>query len=144
MEMDMPNFSMLSLNEVDMPVEVPDFADYFNNNNSFNILDCETMEILLIHLYANENPYITFEELQQRLVEFYFHEATTECISKHLMELMEFVNNDIMVSIYEKVLSIDSYDTNNNLNLNILIEFINCQYGNSYLEDIYNQNCITI
>jgi hypothetical protein len=55
----MLNFSMLSLNENDMP-------EIFQDNND-------------IYKYY-ENPNISFELLRQKLINYYFD----ECISKHL------------------------------------------------------------
>jgi hypothetical protein len=61
MNKEMLNFSMLSLNENDMP-EMPEI---FQDNN--DILNSETMEDLFINIYSYENPDISFELLRNSL-----------------------------------------------------------------------------
>ena len=121
----MADFSVLSLNEIDMP-EIPDLPSIlFQNINENNIMESETIEILLINIYSYEDSNITFDELLQKLIEFYFNEATNIMIYNHL--------NIIYQSLF-------LYETYDNINM-VMIEFISSSYGTEYLKDIYNMNC---
>jgi hypothetical protein len=66
----MLNFSMLSLNENDMP-------EIFQDNND-------------IYKYY-ENPNISFELLRQKLINYYFD----ECISKHLSVIISNIGRKL-------------------------------------------------
>lgn len=133
MEVEMPNFAMLSLNEIDM-LEIPSI---FNENTGYNgILDSETIDELLINLYSYENPNIIFEELQQKMIEYYFQEATKECISKHLEGLHDYFHPSIMVDLYDRVMYMEYNNDNDHFNLNMIVEFITTPYGEEYLKDI--------
>jgi hypothetical protein len=77
----MLNFSMLSLNENDMP-------EIFQDNND-------------IYKYY-ENPNISFELLRQKLINYYFNKATDECISKHLSLIISNIGRLVIYNNYEK------------------------------------------
>lgn len=141
--MDMLDFSMLSLNDANMPdmPEMPSILQTIEDNGYNSILDSSNMEELFINIYLNENPNITFDEMQQKLIEFYFQEVDEDIISRHVQSLYETINISTWFFIFEKV-NIVHYDNNNDFNLNMLIEFISCSYGNNYLHDIYNMNCV--
>ena len=122
MNKDMLNFAMLSLNDNDIP-EMPD------------ILNSETMEDLFINLYSYENPDISFELLRQKLINYYFEEATDECISKHLSVIINISDPLIISNIGERVIY-NHYEEN--YNLHMIIEFISSPYGTDYLDHIYH------
>jgi hypothetical protein len=125
---DMPNFAMLSLNEKDMP-EIPDI---FQENI---ILNNETMEELFLNIYSYENPNIPFEELRQKLIDYYFDVATDECISKHLSVILEICDPLIISNIGKIVI----YNHNEeNYNFHMIIQFISSPYGIDYLNNILN------
>lgn len=140
----MPDFTMLSLSEIDMPEmpKLPQFLEIAIEDTGYNnILDSSNMEELFINLYLNENPNITFDELQQKLIEFYFQEVDEDIVSRHVRSIYETVSVSIWFHIFEKV-NLVYYENNNDFNLNMIIEFISSVYGNNYLEDIYNMNCV--
>jgi hypothetical protein len=134
MDVEMPNFAMLSLNEIDMP-DVPDIHSLFDNGYN-GILDSQTIDELLINIYSYENPNITFEELQQKMIEYYFQEATSECISKHLEDLEHHIHSSIMANLYERVMYMEHNYDREHFNLNIIIDFITTPYGEEYLKNI--------
>jgi hypothetical protein len=122
MNKDMLNFDMLSLNDNDIP-EMP------------NILNSETMEDLFINLYSYENPYISFEILRQKLINYYFEEATDECISKHLSVIIN-ISDPLIISNIGEIVIYNHYEEN--YNLHMIIEFISSPYGIDYLHHIYH------
>lgn len=136
MEVEMPNFAMLSLNEIDM-TDVPDIHPMFDNGYN-GILNSQTIDELLINIYSYENPNITFEELQQKMIEYYFQEATGECISKHLEGLDDHFHPSIMANLYERVMYMEHNDDSDHFNLNMIVEFITTPYGEEYLKDVLN------
>ena len=125
----MLNFSMLSLNENDMP-EMPEI---FQDNN--DILNSETMEDLFINIYSYENPDISFELLRQKLINYYFDEATDECISKHLSVIID-ISDPLIISNIGRIGIYNNYEEN--YNLNMIIDFISSPYGTDYLHHIYH------
>jgi hypothetical protein len=129
MNKEMLNFSMLSLNENDMP-EMPDI---FQDNN--DILNSETMEDLFINIYSYENPDISFELLRQKLINYYFDEATDECISKHLSVIID-ISDPLIISNIGRIVVYNNYEEN--YNLNMIIDFISSPYGTDYLHHIYH------
>ncbi len=129
MNKEMLNFSMLSLNENDMP-EMPDI---FQDNN--DILNSETMEDLFINIYSYENPDISFELLRQKLINYYFDEATDECISKHLSVIID-ISDPLIISNIGRIVIYNNYEEN--YNLNMIIDFISSPYGTDYLHHIYH------
>ena len=119
----MYNFSELSLNDIDIP-EFPELPSFLSVNNENSIMESETIEILFINISSYEDSSITFEDLQQKLIEFYFYEANHIMIYNHLRNIaFEYI-----------------YQSNDNINM-IMIEFINSYHGTEYLKDIYNMNC---
>lgn len=132
MKNEMPNFSMLSLNEKDMP----EFPDIYQEKNGYNVIfNSETMEALFINIYSYENPDISFEELRQKLIDFYFEEADDECISKHLSVIME-ISDPLIISTIGEIVIYNHYQEN--YNFYMIIEFILSRYGADYLHHIYN------
>jgi hypothetical protein len=134
MEVEMPNFAMLNLNDVDMPDvqhSNPMFDDGYNR-----ILDSETIDELLINIYSYENPNITFEELQQKMIEYYLQEATGECISKHLEGLDDHFHPSTMANLYQRVMYMEHNDDSDHYNMNMIVEFITTPYGEEYLKDV--------
>ena len=129
MNKEMLNFSMLSLNENDMP-EMPEI---FQDNN--DILNSETMEDLFINIYSYENPDISFELLRQKLINYYFDEATDECISKHLSVIID-ISDPLIISNIGRIVIYNNYEEN--YNLNMIIDFISSPYGTDYLHHIYH------
>jgi len=115
----MLDFAMLSLNENDMP-EMPDI---FQDNN--DIINSETMEDLFINLYSYENPDISFELLRQKLINYYFEEATDECISKHLSIIID-ISDPLIISNIGGIVIYNHYEEN--YNLHMIIEFISSPY----------------
>lgn len=142
----MPDFSMLSLSEIDIPEmpKLPQFLEIAVEDTGYNnILDSETIEELLINIHSYEDPAITFEELQHKLMEFYFQEASDELMFSHLTYIYNSDNNSIIVDIYDRLIYTFN-DNNNNFNLNVIIEFISSPNGAEYLRDIFNMNCVIV
>ena len=132
----MPNFEILSLNEYDMPQEM-NMDTFFLENTGYNsILDSETIDELLMNIYSYENPNITFEELQQKMIEYYFQEASGDCISRHLGGIHDHFHPSIMANLYERVMYMEYNDDSDNFNLNMIVEFITTPYGEEYLKDV--------
>lgn len=136
----MPDFSMLSLSEIDMleSPKLPQFLEIEDTGYN-NILDSETIEELLINIHSYEDPAITFEELQHKLIEFYFQEANDELLFSHLTDIYNSDNHSIIVNINNGDIIFD-----NNFNLNAIIEFISSPNGTEYLQDIFNMNCVIV
>lgn len=108
----MIDLSMLSLNDI-TPIQ----------DTGYNcILDCKTIEDLLYYIYSFENPNISFEELHDKIIDYYILEANDECISNHLISVKNHINT--------------FYDDDNKLN--IIINFISSPYGTEYLKSIFN------
>ena len=143
----MPDFSMLSLSEIDMleSPKLPQFLEIEDTGYN-NILDSETIEELLINIHSYEDPAITFEELQHKLIEFYFQEANDELLFSHLTDIYNSDNHSIIVDIYDRLMYTfnDNDNDNNNFNLNAIIEFISSPNGTEYLRDIFNMNCVIV
>ena len=133
----MPDFSMLSLSEIDMleSPKLPQFLEIEDTGYN-NILDSETIE----------DPAITFEELQHKLIEFYFQEANDELLFSHLTYIYNSDNHSIIVDIYDRLMYTfnDNDNDNNNFNLNAIIEFVSSPNGTEYLRDIFNMNCVIV
>jgi hypothetical protein len=127
MKNDMPNFAMLSLNEKDMP----DMPSIFQMNEDY--INSETMEDLFINLYSNNNPNISFEELRQKLIDYYFEDANDECISKHLTEIID-ISDPLIISNISEIVIYNHYEEN--YNLYMIIQFISSSYGTDYLHHI--------
>ena len=75
--MELFNFALLSLNDMIAPdmSELPVFIQTIQQQQQeeyIDIMNSETIKELFINLYLNENPNITFEELHQKLFQFYF------------------------------------------------------------------------
>ena len=140
----MLNFSSLSLNDMIVPglPELPDILQQ-QQQQHIDIMNSETMKELFLNLYLNEIPIISFEEMQQKLIEFYFEEATSDLITRHLNAVYNMLHESVSYHINERIMYND-YDDVEQYNLNALIEFISISEGNEYLQDIYNMHCVMI
>lgn len=160
--MDMINFAMLDLDDVDM-VNVPEIPkivlgyEYFNDNNLpiiennhilreydgylEGMLGSVDMEDLLVIIYSYEDADISFDDLLQKMKDFYIEKATDECLLKHLKALDNTMDEDVLTIIYDNSVY-SSYS--DNLNVNVVIEFITSSYGYSYLSNVYNESCLWI
>jgi hypothetical protein len=137
--MEMIDFSSLSLNDIIVPgfseLQLPEILQ---QQEHIDIMNSETMKELFINLYLNEIPIISFEEMQQKLIEFYFEEATSDLITRHLNAIFNILPESVSIYINQRIMH---YDYNNDIdqfNLYALIEFISISEGNEYLQDIYN------
>ena len=141
--MEMLDFSSLSLNDMIVPglPELPDILQ--QQQQHIDIMNSETMKELFLNLYLNEIPIISFEEMQQKLIEFYFEEATSDLITRHLNAVYNMLHESVSYHINERIMYND-YDDVEQYNLNALIEFISISEGNEYLQDIYNMHCVMI
>ena len=126
----MPDFSLLSLNDLIIP-EVPAMPEIIQNSNA--ISECETIKDLFLYLYSNSNSTIAFEELQQKLIEFYLQDATNDLISRHL----DAIYDDLHESVIDHIHHGFRYSDIDEFNLKALIKFISI--GNEYLKDIYHR-----
>ena len=81
--MEILDFSSLSLNDM-IVTELPEMPEILQHQEYIDIMNSETMKELFLNLYLNEIPIISFEEMQQKLIEFYFEEATSDLITRHL------------------------------------------------------------
>ena len=115
--MDFIDLSKLSINDIEE-------IDGYNS-----IYDSETIEDLLIYLYINENPNISFEELKKNLIEFYFQEADCNLIIKHIKHY-QYISN---LSILPEIIDIDYITC-----LNIINNIVLSNHGTNYLYSIYN------
>lgn len=140
--MEMLNFDILSLNDTNV-FEMPELPIILQQQqeNHIDIMDSDTMEDLFINLFLNENPNISFQEMQDKLIQFYFQEANEELISRHITDIYNNLNESVIAHIHDRISYIE-YDNINELNLNALIEFISISEGNEYLWDIYNMHSI--
>jgi hypothetical protein len=144
--MEMLDFSSLSLNDMIAPglPELPDILQQQQQQQQhIDIMNSETMKELFLNLYLNEIPIISFEEMQQKLIEFYFEEATSDLITRHLNAVYNMLHESVSYHINERIMYND-YDDVEQYNLNALIEFISISEGNEYLQDIYNMHCVMI
>ena len=91
---------------------------------------------MLINLYSYENPNITFEELQQKMIDYYYQEATGDCISKHLEGLDDYFHPSIMADLYQRVMYMEYNDDSDQFNTNMIVEFITTPYGEEYLKNV--------
>lgn len=130
----MLDFTMLSLN--DIPDISNEFSIFVENTGYNSIMDCETIDELLINLYSYENPNITFEELQQKMIDYYYQEASGECVSNHLGGIHDYFHPSIMANLYERVMNMEYNDSSDQFNLNMIVEFITTPYGEEYLKNI--------
>ena len=144
--MEMIDFSLLSLNDIIVPgfPDLPELPEILQHQEHIDIMNCETMKELFLNLYLNEIPIISFEEMQQKLIEFYFEEATSDLITRHLNAVFNMLPETVSIYINQRIMH---YDYNNDIdqfNLNTLIEFISISEGNEYLQDIYNMHCVMV
>ena len=141
--MEILDFSSLSLNDMIVPglPELPDILQ--QQQQHIDIMNSETMKELFLNLYLNEIPIISFEEMQQKLIEFYFEEATSDLITRHLNTVFNMLHESVSYHINERIMYND-YDDVEQYNLNALIEFISISEGNEYLQDIYNMHCVMV
>ena len=144
--MEMLNFDILSLNDANV-LEIPELPIILQQNQQqgehIDIMDSETMKELFINLFLNETPNISFEEMQEKLIEFYFQEANEDLISRHIDDIYDNLDESVIAHIQYRIRYRDYNDDINQLNLNALIEFISISEGNEYLQDIYNMLSIT-
>ena len=137
--MEILDFSSLSLNDM-IVTEMPEILQH---QEYIDIMNSETMKELFLNLYLNEIPIISFEEMQQKLIEFYFEEATSDLITRHLNAVYNMLHESVSYHINERIMYND-YDDVEQYNLNALIEFISISEGNEYLQDIYNMHCVMV
>ena len=137
--MEILDFSSLSLNDM-IVTEMPEILQH---QEYIDIMNSETMKELFLNLYLNEIPIISFEEMQQKLIEFYFEEATSDLITRHLNAVFNMLHESVSYHINERIMYKD-YDDVEQYNLNALIEFISISEGNEYLQDIYNMHCVMV
>jgi hypothetical protein len=145
--MDLCNFALLSLNDMIAPniAELPVIIQTIQQQNEhIDIMNSQTIKELFINLYLNENPNITFEKLQQNLIQFYFEEANEELVSRHLNDIYDILPISVIVHIHETIMRRDYYNDVNLFNLNVLVEFISISEGIEYLQYIYNIHCVMI
>jgi hypothetical protein len=140
--MEMIDFSSLSLNDM-IVTELPEMPEILQHQEYIDIMNSETMKELFLNLYLNEIPIISFEEMQQKLIEFYFEEATSDLITRHLNAVFNMLHESVSYHINERIMYND-YDDVEQYNLNALIEFISISEGNEYLQDIYNMHCVMV
>ena len=140
--MEMIDFSSLSLNDM-IVTELPEMPEILQHQEYIDIMNSETMKELFLNLYLNEIPIISFEEMQQKLIEFYFEEATSDLITRHLNAVYNMLHESVSYHINERIMYND-YDDVEQYNLNALIEFISISEGNEYLQDIYNMHCVMV
>ena len=140
--MEILDFSSLSLNDM-IVTELPEMPEILQHQEYIDIMDSETMKELFLNLYLNEIPIISFEEMQQKLIEFYFEEATSDLITRHLNAVFNMLHESVSYHINERIMYKD-YDDVEQYNLNALIEFISISEGNEYLQDIYNMHCVMV
>lgn len=140
--MEMLDFSSLSLNDM-IVTELPEMPEILQHQEYIDIMNSETMKELFLNLYLNEIPIISFEEMQQKLIEFYFEEATSDLITRHLNAVFNMLHESVSYHINERIMYND-YDDVEQYNLNALIEFISISEGNEYLQDIYNMHCVMV
>ena len=138
----MIDFSSLSLNDM-IVTELPEMPEILQHQEYIDIMNSETMKELFLNLYLNEIPIISFEEMQQKLIEFYFEEATSDLITRHLNAVFNMLHESVSYHINERIMYND-YDDVEQYNLNALIEFISISEGNEYLQDIYNMHCVMV
>lgn len=139
----MLDFSSLSLNDIVVTAVLPELPEILQHQEYIDIMNCETMKELFLNLYLNEIPIISFEEMQQKLIEFYFEEATSDLITRHLNAIFNMLHESVSAHINERIMYKD-YDNIEQYNLNALIEFISISEGNEYLQDIYNMHCVMV
>lgn len=140
--MEILDFSSLSLNDM-IVTELPEMPEILQHQEYIDIMNSETMKELFLNLYLNEIPIISFEEMQQKLIEFYFEEATSDLITRHLNAVFNMLHESVSNHINERIMYND-YDDVEQYNLNALIEFISISEGNEYLQDIYNMHCVMV
>ena len=138
----MLDFSSLSLNDM-IVTGLPELPEILQHQEYIDIMNSETMKELFLNLYLNEIPIISFEEMQQKLIEFYFEEATSDLITRHLNAVFNMLHESVSYHINERIMYND-YDDVEQYNLNALIEFISISEGNEYLQDIYNMHCVMV
>lgn len=143
-KMELFNFALLSLNNMissdmsELSVFIETIEQQQRQDEYIDIMDSQTMKELFINLYLNENPNITFEELKQKLIQFYFEEANENLISRHINDIYDNLHESVVANIHEKIIHRDYNNDINIYNLNALIEFISISEGIGYLQNIYN------
>jgi len=129
----MNDFSSLSLNDKpSSPV-----------NTEYNkIFESETMENLLINIYIYDNHSSSFEELKQKMIDFYIEEASVEYTLIHFLSTVELLNEIEYNYIHEQILKI--YYDENDYYLLFNIKYIKSHIGNNHLKIIYETKCLMI
>lgn len=123
MDIELPNFELMSLNDTKI----------------YNISESNTIHELFLNICSNENPNITFEEIIEKMIEFYCTQAPEECINKHFNAIItDYIYQAIIANLYESVIKNDYYDIKE-YNLYTITSFITCPYGTQYLYDIYTK-----
>jgi hypothetical protein len=131
----MNDFASLSLNDKPTPSSPV-------NTEHNKILESETMENLLINIYIYDNHSSSFEELQQKMTDFYIEEANDECILIHFLSTVELLNEIEYNYIHEQILKI--YYDEKDYYLLFNIKYITSPIGSNHLKLIYETKCLMI
>lgn len=115
-----------------MSVEILNFGKLSLNNN----YEIKTIDELFLHIVSNQNPNITFEEIIDIIIEFYYTKASAECIQQHLTLFTHNINESVINNIYSSIMYND-YESIEEYNLNAIILFITNTHGTEYLYNIY-------
>jgi len=105
----MLDFSSLSLNET--------FKDIGYNA----IFESSSIEELSYNINFYEKPN-SFEELKQKMIDFYIQEANDDFILTHFIEICEKINKEEFAIICDQQLNI--YYDENDFNLQFIIKYI--------------------
>jgi hypothetical protein len=132
----MNDFASLSLNDKYIPPFLPEIQE------TNKILESKSIEDLMINIYLYDNPFSSFEELQQKMIDFYILEANEECILTHFISITEILSEIEFNYINDNLLYI--YYDENDFHLQFNIKFITSIIGTKYLNDIYIKKCLII
>ena len=89
-----------------------------------------------MNIVSNQNPNITFEEIIDKIIEFYYTKASAECIEQHLTSFTNNIHESVITHIYSSIMYND-YESIEEYNLNAIILFITNTHGIEYLYNIY-------
>lgn len=131
MHTDMHGFEDLTLNEIDMPIS-------YSNVGFTNISSTKSIEEVLLTIYTNENHNISFEELKQKIIDFYFNDASEEMIEEHLDTLTSNLHESVSQHIFQTIMY-SEYANMKEYNLNAIKSFISIPCGNNYLYDFFTR-----
>lgn len=57
-----------------------------------------------MNIVSNQNPNITFEEIIDKIIEFYYTKASAECIEKHLTSFTNNMHESVITHIYSSIM----------------------------------------